>query len=332
MSNDRFLFYAGDGTSISTRDLRPPNYREVNRPDEAQDYVAGEGLRNAVNVALLLGQPLLVTGEPGTGKTQLAGSVAHELGLPLPLVFNTKTTSTAKDLFYRYDSLAHFHDAQFDKAGLTIEKYIHYEALGLAILLSLPPEKANSYLPESLRNTGPIRSVVLIDEIDKAPRDMPNDVLNEIEHMSFTVRETSRSFVANPDYRPIVILTSNSEKNLPEPFLRRCVFYHIAFPEKDDLKKIVERRLKLNSGFTDNMLDNALRYFMSIRKIEKLRKKPATAELLAWLRLLEMKAIDVNDKSRADELAFTYSTLVKSKDDLELLRSTPVSKESARNA
>ena len=320
---NRFLFYAGDGTSISTRNLRPPSYREVNLPDEAQDYLAEKGLRDAVNVALLLGQPLLVTGEPGTGKTQLARSIAHELGLPAPLIFNTKTTSTAKDLFYRYDSLAHFHDAQFHTEGLSVEKYITYEALGLAILLSLPPEEANSYLPEHMKNMGPIRSVVLIDEIDKAPRDMPNDVLNEIENMSFTVKETGRSFAANPDYRPIVVLTSNSEKNLPEPFLRRCVFYHIAFPDKDRLKEIVQRRLKLNSGFTDQMVENALRHFLEIRKMEKLREKPATAELLAWLRILEKKAIDVSDRNRAEELAFTYATLVKSKDDLEMLRSMP---------
>ena len=319
----RFLFYAGDGTRIATRNLQTPSYREVNLPDEAQDYLAEKGLRDAVNVALLLGQPLLVTGEPGTGKTQLARSIAHELNLHSPLVFNTKTTSTAKDLFYRYDSLGHFHDTQFQTEGLSIEKYITYEALGLAILLSLTPEEAGSCLPRELQTMGPVRSVVLIDEIDKAPRDMPNDVLNEIENMSFTVRETGRTFAANPDYRPIVILTSNSEKNLPEPFLRRCIFYHIAFPDKDRLKEIVGRRLRLDSGFTDQMIENALRHFIEIRKLGKLRKKPATAELLAWLRILEKKGIDVNDKSRAEELSFTYSTLVKSKDDLELLRNAP---------
>jgi MoxR-like ATPase len=331
MNDDsRFLFYVGDGTSISTRNLKPPSYREINFPDAASDYLAERGLRDAVNVALLLGQPLLVTGEPGTGKTQLASSVAHELGVNPPLVFNTKTTSTAKDLFYHYDSLAHFHDAQFHQEGLSVDKYITYEALGLAILLSLPPGEANSYLPANLKNKGPVRSVVLIDEIDKAPRDMPNDVLNEIENMSFTVKEAGRAFGANQDYRPIVILTSNSEKNLPEPFLRRCVFYHIAFPDKDRLKQIVQRRLKLNSGFTDQMVENALQHFMSIRKLEKLRKKPATAELLAWLRILEKKAIDVSDRNRAEEVAFSYSTLVKSKDDLELLRITPIEGQVSR--
>jgi MoxR-like ATPase len=320
----RFLFYAGDGTSISTRHLQPPSYREVNLPDEAKDYLAEKGLRDAVNVALLLGQPLLVTGEPGTGKTQLASSVAYELGLHPPLVFNTKTTSTAKDLFYRYDSLGHFHDAQFHTAGVSVEKYITYEALGLAILLSVSAQEANPYLPPELQNRAPVRSVVLVDEIDKAPRDMPNDVLNEIENMSFTVKETGRSFTANQEFRPIVILTSNSEKNLPDPFLRRCIFYHIAFPGQERLKQIVQRRLRLDSGFTNEMLENALRHFIEIRKLEKLRKKPATAELLAWLRILEKKGLDVSDKNRGEDLGFTYSTLVKSKDDLELLRSTPI--------
>jgi MoxR-like ATPase len=328
-ADNRFLFYAGDGTKISTRQLQPPNYREVNLPDEAGDYLAERGLRDAVNVALLLGQPLLVTGEPGTGKTQLARSVAFELGLLPPLVFNTKTTSTARDLFYRYDSLGHFHDAQFHTAGLSVENYITYEALGIAILLSLPAPESNPYLPAELSNKGPIRSVVLIDEIDKAPRDMPNDVLNEIENMSFTVRETGQTVAANDNHRPIVILTSNSEKNLPDPFLRRCVFYHVAFPDHDRLKEIVQRRLRLDSGFTDEMLENALRHFIEIRKLEKLRKKPATAELLAWLRILEKKGVDVSDKQRAGELAFSYSTLVKSKDDLEVLRSTPIERQNA---
>jgi MoxR-like ATPase len=137
--------------------------------EDPANYVAGHGLRDAVNVALSLGHPLLVTGEPGTGKTQLAASVAWELNLPEPLVFHTKTTSSAKDLFYRYDSLRHFHDSQFRKEEPSIEAYVSYEALGLAILLSMEPRDGDAFLPESLRGKGPIRSVVLADEIDKAP-------------------------------------------------------------------------------------------------------------------------------------------------------------------
>jgi MoxR-like ATPase len=272
-----------------------------------------------------LGQPLLLTGEPGTGKTQLAYSVAHELNLPPPLVFNTKTTSTARDLFYRYDALGHFHDSHIKTAaasktkGLDPEQYVTYEALGLAILLSLEPRQADSFLPEALRGHGPTRSVVLIDEIDKAPRDLPNDVLNEMEYMSFQVRETGRAFLASAGYRPIVILTSNSEKNLPDAFLRRCIFYHIPFPERSRLKEIVLRRLLLGNNFTSDMLDRALQHFEEIRKLE-LRKKPATAELLAWLRILQKSGVTpAVGGPQPPELVSTYSALAKNQADRDAI-------------
>src|SRR6266542_2054535 len=179
-SNANFRLYAGDGTPIANRNLRLPLFELNSRLDNPEHYLAEKGLRDAVNVAVALGQPLLITGEPGTGKTQLASSIAWELSLPAPLVFHTKTTSTAKDLFYRYDALRHFHDSQFRKDRLGAEAYVTFEALVLAILLSLKPDQADPSLPENLRGKGPTRSVVLIDEIDKAPRDLPNDVLNEI--------------------------------------------------------------------------------------------------------------------------------------------------------
>ena len=320
MNENGFKLYAGDGTTVSERGVRLPLFEKLTELNDPAGYLAGEGLRDAVNVALTLGQPLLVTGEPGTGKTQLAASLAYELGLPAPLVFQTKTTSTARDLFYRYDALGHFHDAQFSKEEAPIEKYITYEALGRAILLSMKPEEADAFLPEALRGTGPARSVVLIDEVDKAPRDLPNDVLNEIEQMSFTVRETGRTFSADQSYRPIVILTSNSEKNLPDAFLRRCVFYHINFPHGDRLKEIVRRRLRFAGSFTPQMLDHAIEHFEKIRELT-LKKRPATAELLAWLRILEKRQIDVKNLQRgeAEALAFTYSILSKSKEDQDLI-------------
>jgi MoxR-like ATPase len=320
MAGDTFKLYTGDGTTIRERGLGLPLYERLATLNDPADYLAGPGLADAVNVALTLGQPFLVTGEPGTGKTELAGSVAYELGLPPPLVFYTKSTSAAKDLFYRYDSLRHFHDAQFRKEELALENYITYEALGLAILLSADPAEANPYLPEHLRDKGPVRSVVLVDEIDKAPRDLPNDILNEVESLSFTVRETGRTFQAEQSFRPILILTSNSEKNLPDAFLRRCVFYHIPFPEKERLKEIVQRRLRFNADFTPQMLDHALEHFEQIRELS-LKKKPATAELLSWIRVLEKMRLDVSDlkPGQAEALAFTYAILAKSNEDRELI-------------
>jgi MoxR-like ATPase len=320
MKENGFRLYAGDGTTIAERGLSVPPFEKTTELSDPAGYLADEGLRDAVNVALMLGQPLLVTGEPGTGKTQLAASIAFELGLIAPLIFHTKTTSTARDLFYRYDALGHFHDAQFHKEASSVENYITYEALGLAILLSMNAQDAAPFLPEHLRGTGPVRAVVLIDEVDKAPRDLPNDVLNEIDNMSFTVKETGQTFSADESYRPIVILTSNSEKNLPDAFLRRCVFYHIAFPGKERLKEIVGRRLRLDSSFTPQMLEHALSHFEKIRDLT-LKKRPATAELLAWLKILEKRRIDVSNLQRgeAEALAFTYSILSKSKEDQEMI-------------
>jgi MoxR-like ATPase len=320
MADNVFQVYQGAGSTIAERGVQLPSFQQLVALDDPADYLAAPGLSDAVNVALTLGQPLLVTGEPGTGKTQLAGSIAYELGLRSPLVFHTKTTSTAKDLFYQYDSLRHFHDAQFRKEELSIDNYISYEALGLAILLSLSPAEANPFLPEQLRDAGPSRSVVLVDEIDKAPRDLPNDILNEVEQLSFTVKETGRILRAEPKQRPILILSSNSEKNLPDAFLRRCVFYHIAFPEQDRLKEIVQRRLKLTPAFTPQMLDHALAHFSEIRELS-LKKKPATAELLSWIRVLDKLQIDVNElrPGQAEAIAFTYAILAKSNEDKQLI-------------
>ena len=327
---DGFHYYVGKGVSIGKRGLQLPAYEKAVKLDDPAFYIADKGLRDAVNVALTLGQPLLLTGEPGTGKTQLANSIAYELDLPPPFVFHTKTTSTAKDLFYRYDALTHFHDSQFKKGEPRVEEYVTYEALGLAILLSMAPEEANPHLPAHLRDKAPSRAVVLIDEIDKAPRDLPNDVLNEIENVSFTVKETGRTFSADQRYRPILVLTSNSEKNLPDAFLRRCVYYHISFPDRERLKEIVQGRLELGAAFTPQMLENAIRHFEQIRELA-LKKSPATAEFLAWVRILERLQLDVNNlkPGEAEALAFSYSVLAKSKEDKDLLHRTFLEKGQA---
>jgi MoxR-like ATPase len=318
--NNHFDLYTGDGTTLLSRNLGLPQFSRTEQFDDARLYAADKPLRDAVNVALALGQPLLLTGEPGTGKTQLASSVAYELNLPAPLVFNTKTTSTAQDLFYRYDALRHFHDAQFRKGESAVDAYITYEALGLAILLSMEPKDADPFLPDRLKGKGPTRSVVLVDEVDKAPRDLPNDVLNEIESMSFTLKESGRTFAADQRFRPVLILTSNSEKNLPEAFLRRCVFYHIPFPTPERLRFIVSRRLAPTLNFTPGMLESAIRHFEKIRTLP-MKKRPATAECLAWLQIVQKMSIDVENlkPGQAEALVFSYAILAKSREDAALL-------------
>ena len=283
-------------------------------------YKACKGLQEAVNVAISLGQPLLITGEPGTGKTQLASSIAYEYNLPL-LTFQTKTTSVAHDLFYHYDAIRRFQDSQIQGKTIHMIDYISFQALGIAILLTYPKEQTHTLLDDLYKNKGPTRSVILIDEIDKAPRDLPNDVLMEIEHLSFKVKETGDTYSANHHYRPIVVLTSNSEKNLPDAFLRRCVFYHISFPLHDELKAIVTSRFKdypeLLTEFSEDYILAAVNHFEDIRK-ENLKKKPATAELLAWITTLQ--ALNLDPRHLTTDMASSYSVLVKNKEDYVCLQ------------
>jgi MoxR-like ATPase len=327
-----YELYAGDGATLLERGLTMPHIERDSDLHSPARYVAGKELSDAVNVALMLGQPLLVAGEPGTGKTQLAWSIAYELFQNTPLVFNTKTTSAARDLFYSYDALRHFRDANLKSADVSLEPedYITYEALGLAILLSLPSEERPTPVSrdarrESERNgqvgAAPQRSVVLIDEIDKAPRDFPNDILHEIEELSFTVKETGRTFKVNDDFRPIIVLTSNSERNLPDAFLRRCVFYDIPFPGAERLMEIVRGRLSLSPTFRENVMQEAIKHFEEIRALP-LKKKPATAELIAWVKVLDRMQIDIKNlqAEQADALALTYSVLAKNRDDIAIIK------------
>jgi MoxR-like ATPase len=313
--------YEGKGVPIVKRNQVLPDYEPIKDFDHPKNYIDGEGLRKAVNVALALGQPLLVTGEPGTGKTQLADSIAWELGLP-KLEFFTKTTSTATDLFYQYDALRRFQDAQMpEMKHLNIDDYITYQALGQAVFLTKPPEEVKAYLPGELQGKGPTRSVVLIDEIDKAPRDLPNDILNEVEKMQFTVKETGKTFAAEKRFRPILVLTSNSEKNLPDAFLRRCIFYHIPFPSQEELKAIVQKRFSHYPDFTPEFIDAAIERFFDIRELA-LKKKPATAEFLGWVQVLRSLDMDAKDikSGQAEAFVLSFSILAKTREDFALLK------------
>lgn len=238
----------------------------------------GEALKTAIHTALAVGEPLLLTGEAGTGKTQTAYYVAHQLGLGKVLHFQVKSGSTAQDLLYRFDHVGYFREANLSKGAN-----------------SPPPDKMafidKGELWEALESTTP--RVLLIDEIDKAPRDFPNDLLHELDQMKFKVRELKagdKDFVVGEAavQRPLVFITSNSERRLPEAFLRRCVFHHIAFDGKL-LRQVVDAHRDDFSGLSDSFLALAMRRFLNLRG-QHLRKVPATGEFLVWLRVMALAA------------------------------------------
>jgi MoxR-like ATPase len=321
MTNSFDLFH-GDGRHTPERgaDLPEPLYLQLRQPGR---YLVDDGLRDACNVALLLGQPLLLTGEPGTGKSRFAHALAWEFGLGEPLVYEVKSTSQARMLFYHYDALRRYQDLQSrtlsQEAPLT--SYLTINALGQAILNSLAPEE----LPEELRPLRPEgvprRSVVLIDEIDKAPRDFPNDVLIELEDLYFRIPELANTRLqANPKLRPLVVLTSNSERDLPDAFLRRCVYYHIPFPDAEKLAEIVALQLQVFPADSP-LAREAIELFSELRERGGLRKKPATAELLLWLLTLQhllgegAAAIGLRGAERREALTRSLSSLIKTADD-----------------
>lgn len=303
----------------SEKILKIPLFLDV--ADDPAGYLPDSGLMDAVNVALILRQPLLVTGEPGTGKSQLAGSVAYQIGLDDALVFETKSTSVARDLFYTFDNVGRFRAAQFSGDTSSPSDFITFNALGLAILRANTKEAVANVVPKDFDHGNQRLSVVLIDEIDKAPRDFPNDILNEIERFYFRIPELAGITIkADQNYRPIVIMTSNSEKSLPDAFLRRCIFYSIPFPDENRLEQILLTRIvgQLKAGMP--ILKDGVEFFLLLRSSENgLRKRPGTAELLNWFNaMLEFGCSPEKTVKSQERIARgTLSTLSKLAEDQE---------------
>jgi len=260
-------------------------------------YVATDDLKLAVNAAITLQRPLLIKGEPGTGKTMLAEEVASALGVPL-LQWHIKSTTKAQQGLYEYDAVSRLRDSQLgDDRVKDIGNYIVKGVLWQAFELDQP-------------------CVVLIDEIDKADIEFPNDLLRELDRMEFHVYETRETIRAK--HRPIVFITSNNEKELPDAFLRRCFFHYIQFPDRDTMQAIVDVHFP---GIKPAMLKEALEVFFGLREIPGLKKKPSTSELIDWLKLLVAEEIPpeaLHSKNEADALPPLHGALLKNEQDVHL--------------
>src|SRR5512137_45905 len=256
----------------------------------SDDYIASKPLMEIVNVSIALGKPLVIKGEPGTGKTLLAHSIQKALNKKL-LIWNIKSTTKAKDGLYVYDTVQRLNDARFKDEDISdIRQYIKMGKLGQAF-------KSDEQL------------ILLIDEIDKADVEFPNDLLNELDEMSFHIHELDEEVRAK--HRPIVVITSNSEKELPDAFLRRCVFYYIEFPDEEMMERIIRVHYP---DIQEKLVRECIKRFYWIRQVDGLRKKPSTSELLDWIKALAMGGVNVD--RIASELPF-LGTLLKTEQDTE---------------
>lgn len=279
---------------------KPDRWRETMNEEVKQsaflgssEYVASEELMASVNVAIALQKPLLIKGEPGTGKTMLAEAVAKALGKKL-LIWNIKSTTKAQEGLYVYDTIQRLYDGQFGEEGVDdISRYIKLGKLGEAF-------------------DSEEQVVLLIDEIDKADLEFPNDLLWELDQMEFYINETKKTVKAK--HRPIVIITSNAEKELPDAFLRRCIFHYIDFPDDALMEEIVKVHYP---NVEETLLKNAMNVFYSIRSLRDIRKKPSTSELIDWINALQIGGIS------ADKIKSTLpfiGVVVKKDEDLETVR------------
>ena len=257
-------------------------------------YIATDDLAIAVNAAVTLQRPLLVKGEPGTGKTELARQVALSLDLPI-IEWHVKSTTKAQQGLYEYDAVSRLRDSQLGDARVNdVRNYIKAGKLWQAF-------------------TAPSRVVLLIDEVDKADIEFPNDLLQELDRMEFHVYETGETIRAI--HRPVVIITSNNEKDLPDAFLRRCFFHYIRFPDIDTLRRIVEVH---HPGIKEALLTTALTQFFTLRDTPGLKKKPSTSEVLDWLKLLLAEDLSPEDLRGPTPLPRLYGALLKTEQDVHL--------------
>ena len=258
----------------------------------SDDYVVTKELMNAVNVSIALQKPLLIKGEPGTGKTMLAESISKALDMDL-IIWGIKSTTKAQEGLYVYDTVQRLYDSQFGEGNVSdIKQYIKLGKLGEAF-------------------TSDKQVVLLIDEIDKADLEFPNDLLWELDKMEFYINETKETIKTK--YRPIVIITSNAEKELPDAFLRRCIFHYIEFPDAEKMEEIIN----VHFGNIDQKLcQKALEAFYEIRKMDEIQKKPSTSELLDWIQALMISGVDIENLS--SEMPFV-GVLLKKNQDIDVM-------------
>ena len=271
--------------------------RTTDRFEGTADYIATDDLKIAVNAAVALERPLLIKGEPGTGKTVLAYEIARAMKAPL-ITWHIKSTTKAHNGLYEYDAVSRLRDSQLGEARVhDVRNYLKPGKLWEAF-------------------TAPNRPVLLIDEIDKADIEFPNDLLQELDRMEFYVQETDETIRA--EVRPIVVITSNNEKELPDAFLRRCFFHYIRFPDDQTMRSIIEVHFP---GIKQRLVSEALKTFYEIRDTPGLKKKPSTSELLDWLKLLLVDDVDpatLREKTPARLIPPLHGALLKNEQDIHL--------------